>query len=161
MQNNNLKGKTPSQSRTEQVHLINQSSLNGAKRLFGGKIVSWIDVVAAVTARRHCGYHAVTAAIDKLSFLNTALADDLVILIGQVTYTHHSSMEICIKSYIEHADGSRTLINKAYMVMVALDKEGNKVQVPPIIPETDEEKEEYEAGKRRQALRLERRNEDY
>ena len=146
-------GKPPRESRTEQVQILSQGSLNGYKRLFGGKLMEWIDVVAAVTARRHSGKNVTTAAVDSLEFRSAAYANDTVVLVGNVTYTGNTSMEICVKTYVESLNGARRLINKAYVIMVALGEDEKPVRVPPILPETDEEKAEFEAGKARSAAR--------
>lgn len=146
-----------SDSRTEQAHIITQSDLNGYKRLFGGQLMEWVDIVAAVTARRHCEMNVTTAMVDTLEFREPAHANDLVVLIGQMTYVGSSSMEVCVRSYVENLNGTRRLINKAYFVMVALDEDEKPVKVPGLILETDYEKEEWEAGKKRYELRRNRR----
>lgn len=151
-------GKAPRESRTEQVQILSQGSLNGYKRLFGGKLMEWIDVVAAVTARRHSGCNVTTAAVDSLEFKAAAYANDTVVLVGNVTYTGNTSMEICVKTYVESLNGERKLINKAYVIMVALDENEQPAHVPPIVPETAEEKAEFLAGKERNAARKARRD---
>lgn len=156
-----MNGKPPSASVTEQVHMVNPANLNGNKRLFGGRLLSWIDVVAGITARRHCGTNATTAAIDNLNFIAPAYPNDLVVIVGKVTYTGNTSMEVCVKSYVEQPDGTRKLINKAYVVMVALDENEKPIRVTPLLPQTDEEKAEFEAGAKRKLLRNERRKEKY
>lgn len=146
-----LPGKPVSASRTEQVQILTYGSMNGYNRLFGGQLMEWIDVVACVTARRHCSCNVTTAAVDSLEFTAPALVNDTVILRGYITYAGRTSMEICVRTYVEHLDGTRTEINKAHLVIVAIDGEGKPMPVPPVIPETDEEKKEYrEAITRRQ-----------
>ena len=143
--------KTPSQTYTEQVHIVRASDLNGSKRLFGGHLLAWIDITAAIVARRHSECNVTTVAIDDLHFIAPAYANDTVVLCGKMTYAGRTSMEICVRTYVEHLDGARTEINKAHLVIVAIDGDGNPVPVPPVIPETDEEKREFrEAITRRQ-----------
>lgn len=149
--------KRVSESRTEQVHIITQSDLNGYKRLFGGKLMKWVDIVAAVTARRHCEMNVTTAMVDTLEFREPAHANDLIVLIGQMTYTGRSSMEVCVRSYVEDLNGTRRIINKAYFVMVALDENEKPKKVPRLILETDYEKEEWELGEKRYEMRKNRR----
>ena len=84
--------------------------------------MEWIDVGAAVTARRHSGRNVTTAAVDSLEFKEAAYANDTLVIIGYITYTGNTSMEICVKTYVESLDGTRRLINKAYVIMVALDE---------------------------------------
>ena len=153
----NLPGRPVSHSRTEQVQILTYGSMNGYNRLFGGKLMKWVDIVAAVTARRHCEKNVTTAMVDALEFREPAYANDLVVLIGQVTYTGKSSMEVCVRSYVEGLDGKRRIINKAYVVMVALDENEKPAEVPQLILETEYDKEEWELGKQRYEMRKNRR----
>lgn len=147
-------------SKTEQVQILSQSTLNGYKRLFGGKLMEWIDVVAAVVARRHSGKNVTTASVDSLDFTAAAYANDTVVLTGYITYTGRTSMEICVKTYVESLDGTRRLINKAYVVMVALDENENPTEVPKLICETEEEKLEWEKAECRSRQRKLRKAEN-
>ena len=115
--------KTVAASRTEQVQILSLATLNGYKRLFGGRLMEWIDVVAAVVARRHSGCNVTTATVDSLEFTAPAYANDTLVLVGYITYTGRTSMEVCVKTYVEALDGNRRLINQAYVVMVALDED--------------------------------------
>lgn len=150
--------KRVSESRTEQVQILSQSTLNGYKRLFGGKLMEWIDIVAAVTARRHSGKNVTTAAVDSLEFTSAAYANDTIVLIGTVTYVGTTSMEICVKTYVEALSGERRLINNAYVIMVALDENECPAQVPGLICETEGERREWRMGKLRNEARKQRRN---
>lgn len=145
--------KKVSDSRTEQVQILSQGTLNGYKRLFGGKLMQWIDVVAAVTARRHSGCNVTTAAVDSLEFKAAAYANDTLVLVGYITYTGKTSMEVCVKTYVEMLSGERKLINKAYVIMVALDENEKPKEIPQIICQTDEEKAEWEQAKLRREKR--------
>lgn len=157
----NLEPKSPKCSYTEQVHLVNSGDLNGWKRLFGGALLSWIDVVASIAATRHCGTTTTTAAIDTLNFIKPAYPRDIVVIQAKLTYTGKTSMEVHVCSYVENNDGSRNLINEAYVVMVALDENDCPCPVPPLAPETEEEFKAFEAGKKRNELRKMRRKENF
>ena len=148
-----LMGKRVSESRTEQVQILTQGVLNGYGRLFGGKLMEWIDSVAAVTARRHCNRNVTTASVDSLEFTAPAYANDTIVLVGTVTYTGRTSMEVCVKTYIEKLSGQRKLINRAYLIMVALDENEKPVEVPELICETEEQEREFLEGKHRSQLR--------
>lgn len=148
-------------SYTEQIQILNQSSINGYHRLFGGQLMEWIDVVAATVARRHSGKNVTTASIDNLQFQGPAYANDTILLVGKLTYVGTTSMEVCVKTYVENLDGRRKRINTAYLVMVALDEEENPTPVPRLIPVTHEERKEWEAGERRKNLRAQRRREHF
>lgn len=145
------------ESKTEHVQILTQADLNGYGRLFGGKLMEWIDIVAAVTARRHCGHNVTTAMVDSLEFTAPAYANDTLVLEGMVTHTGRTSMEICVKTYIERLSGERKLVNKAYLIMVALDENERPVEVPRLVCETDEEEREFLEGEHRSRLRKQRR----
>ena len=153
--------KTVAESRTEQVQILLPEHINGYNRLFGGQLMQWIDVVAAVVARRHSNRNVTTASIDNLQFKAAAHVNDTVVLFGQITYVGRTSMEVRVQTYVEGMDGIRRLINRAYFVMVALDENEKPTPVPGILPETLEAKLEYEAGIKRNALRKQRREEQF
>lgn len=135
--------------------------INGAGRLFGGKLVEWIDVVASVVARRHSGCNVITAAIDNLQFKAGAYVNDTLVLIGRVTHVGRTSMEVRVDTYVESLCGTRSVVNRAYLVLVALDEQGHPTPVPGLLLENETERAEWDAGERRQALRQTRRQEGY
>ena len=156
-----LKPKRVSDSMTEHVEILMPGHINGYKRLFGGQLMEWIDVVAAVVARRHSSCNVTTASIDNLQFKAPAYANNTLVLKGKITYVGTSSMEIKVDTYVEALDGTQKVINHAYLVLVALDENDNPAKVPPLLIETDEEKAEWEAGVKRHNLRKQRRAEEY
>lgn len=149
--------KKVSESRTEQQYLIRPSHINHYGRLFGGQLLYWIDELAGIVAIRHSGTIVTTAAIDNLQFRAPAYEGDMIVLQGQVTYVGRTSMEVRVDTFTESLNGSRQMINRAYIDMVAIDGEGKPVEVPGLIPETEEEKREYEAAAQRRVQRKERR----
>ena len=152
-----MTSKNVSYSKTEQVHLVQPADLNGGGRLFGGTLLKMIDEVAAIVAMRHTGLKTVTtAAIDHLVFKSGAYVNDLIVLIGYITYTGRTSMEVRVDTYVERSDGMRYPINRAYVVLVALDANNQPTQVPALILENDIQKEEYAMAEKRKSLRLER-----
>lgn len=157
-----MKAKRVSESITEQVHIVMPSHISGTDRLFGGQLLAWIDEVSAVTARRHCENNVTTAAIDNLQFKAGVFINNILVLVGRVTYVGKTSMEIRVDTYVEdHLSGSRKVVNRAYIVMVALDGNENPTEVPRLILETEAENGEWDAGMRRKQLRTERRSEGY
>ncbi|MDO4547855.1 MAG: acyl-CoA thioesterase [Clostridia bacterium] len=140
-------------SYTEQVQILTQGTMNGYNRLFGGQLLQWIDIVAAVVARRHSNRNVTTAAIDGLSFSGAAYVNDTLVLKGFIVYTGRTSMEICVQTYIESLSGELNLINTAYFVMVALDENEKPTPVPMLEPVTDEEKRRFEEAQIRRANR--------
>ena len=148
-------------SKTERVEIVLFEHLNGFSRLFGGKLVEWIDIVAAVVARRHSNRNVTTASIDNLQFKNGAYMNDTIVLQGTMTYVGNTSMEVKVNTFVERLDGTKQLINTAYIVLVALDEDDKPIPVPKLILTTDEEKAEWEAGIRRHELRKQRRIDKY
>ena len=146
---------------TQQQYLVCPTHINHYGRLFGGNLLKWIDELAGIVAMRHCGTTVTTAAIDNLQFKAPAYTGDMIVLQGQVTYVGNTSMEIRVDTYREALDGSREMINRAYMDMVAINCKGEPTQVPELLLETDEQKAEYEDAKRRKALRKQRRIEGF
>lgn len=148
-------------SLTEQQYLLMPKDMNGHGRLFGGELMKWIDGLAGIVALRHSNRIITTACIDNLQFVKPAIVGQMVVLVGRVTYVGTTSMEIRVDTFTEELDGTRTKINRAYLVEVALDDDGNPCEVPGLILETEEDRQEWEAGERRRALRSSRRKEHY
>ncbi len=155
------KSKRVADSYAEQIQILMPEHINGYKRLFGGRLMEWIDIVAGVVARRHSGCNVTTAAIDNLQFEGAAHVNNTMVLQGRITYVGRTSMEVRVDSFVEHLDGSRTKVNRAYLVMVALDEQERPTPVPGLVLETDEDRAEWEAGQRRSALRKQRRREQF
>ena len=142
--------------KTTAVQIVMPQHCNGYSipRLFGGQIIAWIDVVGAVAARRYTQQAVTTVCIDNLTFLKPAYLNDTVVQEAVVTWTGHTSLEVRVDSMVERLDGSRELINRAYLVFVAIDNEGRPMAISPFTPETDEEKLEYAAAEERRRIRL-------
>ncbi|MGN0553585.1 MAG: acyl-CoA thioesterase [Oscillospiraceae bacterium] len=151
--------KTVKDSYAEQVQILTQKDMNGYNRLFGGRLMEWIDIVASVVARRHSGRNVTTAVVDTLTFKAPAHLNDTVILCGKITYVGRTSMEVCVETYVEHLDSSRTLINTAYVIIIAIDENEKPVEVPRLRLETDEEKAEWALAEKRAEIRSQRRKE--
>jgi acyl-CoA hydrolase len=149
------------ESLTEQIQLLMPQHINGSGRLFGGRLLEWIDVVGGVTARRHSECDVITAAIDNLQFKEGAYVNDTLVLLGRITYVGNTSMEVRVDTYVEDLSGIRRPINRAYMVFVALDKEGKPTRVPRLIIDTESQRGEWEGAIKRNELRKVRRKEGY
>lgn len=153
--------KNVAESSVEQMHVVMQQHINGYGRLFGGILMQWIDELAGIVSRRHSEGMVTTACVDNLNFKDPVYMGDVVVLIGKVTYVGKTSMEIRVDTYVEAQDGTRRPINRAYVVMVAIDQNDQKRQVPGLIVETETEKAEWIGGEKRYALRKQRRQEGY
>lgn len=157
-----MKAKLVKVSITEQVHIIMPSHISGTNRLFGGQLLAWIDEVSAVTARRHCEHDVTTAAIDNLQFKAGVYINNIIVLVGRITYVGKTSMEVRVDTYVEdHLSGTRNVVNRAYLVMVAIGEKEMPTEVPRLILETESDHAEWEAGIRRRQLRSDRRKERY
>lgn len=155
------KMKYVSESEVEQSYLLMPRHINAGGRLFGGQLVAWIDEVAGIVGKRHAESDIVTACFDNLIFKAGAYLDDTVVIRGHLTHVGKSSMEVRVDSYRETLDGTRTVINRAYVVMVAVDQDGKARPVPGMIVEGEAAKAEWEAAEKRDVLRRERRREGY
>lgn len=155
------KQKRVEDSRTENTYLIMPKHINGYGRLFGGILMQWIDEVAGIVAHRHAGSIVTTACVDNLNFKAGAYLGDTVVLIGRMTYVGKTSMEVRVDTYAEDADGTRRMINRAYEVLVALDENDKKIEVPGLIVETEAQRAEWIGGEKRYELRKQRRKEGF
>lgn len=157
-----LQGKCVKDSLTVQTNLLMPADMNAAGTLFGGRILSWIDMLAGIVAMRHTDSKVVTAALDHMDFQYPAYTSDVLTLVGKVTWTGNTSLEIKVEAFRENKGGVKELTNTAYLVMVAVDDEtGKPIPVPPLLVETEEEKAEWEAGVKRAVLRKQRRKENF
>ena len=150
--------KTVKQSFTEITHLIMHEDINGAGRLFGGRLMEWIDECAGICAIRHCGCNVTTACVDTLRFLKGAYLGEIVVIDARVTFVGKSSVEVRADSYVEDAaTGERTLVNSAYLIEVCIDDDGKPVVAPfDIDPQSHEELIEWEGAQRRKEIRRRR-----
>ena len=153
-ENSNLEPKSVRASQSEMVEIVLPNDANPGGNLLGGRLMHWIDLAAALAAHRHSRQYVVTASIDHLDFLVPVHVGDLVILKSSVNRAFHTSMEVGVKVFVEnYFAGERSLVSKAYLTFVAVDRAGNRLPVPPVAPETDEEKRRYEDAGRRRELR--------
>lgn len=156
-----MRQKHVADSLTEQTYMLMPRHSNGYGKLFGGQLMSWIDEVAAIVGRRHCETEITTVAVDNLNFKASAAKGQMIVLIGRVTYVGRTSVEVRVDTYVEAANGQRRMINRAYLVLVSVDKEYRPLPVPGLVVETESEKAEWEGGQRRYELRKQRQKEGF
>ncbi len=150
----NLKARTVAASVSEMVELVLPNDANPLGALLGGRLMHWIDVAGALAAHRHARSHVVTASTDHLDFLTPVRVGDLVILKSSVNRVYHTSMEVGIKVWVECLiTGERHHVSSAYLTYVAVGRDGHKVPVVPVIPETAEELRRFQDAERRRQLR--------
>ena len=153
--------KSVNESKAEQVFIVRAPHINGYGRLFGGQLMQWIDELAGIVCRRHSEMGVTTAAIDNLNFKDAAYQNDMIVLKGKLTYIGKTSMEVRVDTFIENSKGMRRCINRAYVVMVAIDHNGKPMEVPRLKLETENERIEWNGGTKRYQLRKSRRKEGY
>jgi len=152
----NEKGKSPRESAVEARYLLMPDQANPYGTAFGGAIVAWIDMVAAMAAQRHCGKEVVTAGIDSLIFKEPIHIGDHVVLKASVNYVGRSSMEVGVQVTREDPySGEKVVATTAHLTFVALDENKIPTTAPPILPETKQEKRRYKNAKLRVKARKE------
>jgi acyl-CoA hydrolase len=155
---NNLAGKTPSASQVEMTELVLPNDTNLLGNLLGGRLMHWIDIAGAMAASRHSERIVATVALDSLDFRHPARMGELVILKAKLTWVGRTSMEVSVNVFAENIKSGKTILtNKAYITFVALDEDGKPTQVPPLLPETEEEKTCFAQAELRREERLKRK----
>ncbi|TGB02695.1 acyl-CoA thioesterase [Halobacillus salinus] len=133
---------------------------NSHGTLFGGKLMAYIDDVAAIASVRHCRKPVVTASTDSVDFLAPVQEGDTICLEAFVTATHNTSMEVFVKAITENLlTGERKVCATAFLSMVAVDENSEPSPVPGVFPESEQEKWLHEGAERRRLHRKERRKE--
>ncbi|MBT6029758.1 MAG: acyl-CoA thioesterase, partial [Crocinitomicaceae bacterium] len=115
----------------------------------------WMDEIASISAARHCRRVVVTAAVNSISFNHPIKLGDFVTLEAKVSRSFTSSMEVIVDVFVEHqVTGAQKKANQAIFLFVAIDQLGRPIEIPKLLPKTDEEKERYDAALRRKQLSL-------
>jgi acyl-CoA hydrolase len=132
---------------------------NNLGHVFGGVILGLMDKTAAVAAIRHARTSCVTASIDRVDFREPIHLGDLVVMKASVNYVGRTSMEVGVRVEAEDLiSGVRRHTNSCYLTFVSVDRDGRPLEVPGLVPETDDELRRYEAAKQRRKRRLDERN---
>jgi uncharacterized protein (TIGR00369 family) len=152
-----MEGKKASKSRVEIAQVMYPEHANPAGNVHGGYILKLVDQAAAIAGARHTHRNVVTASVDRMDFISPVYIGNVVFAKASINYTGKTSMEIGVRIEAEClTTGTNTHVASAYLTFVALDDEDKPTEIPPIIPETDEEKRRYEEGKKRRELRLQK-----
>jgi acyl-CoA hydrolase len=155
-----MKGKPVRESMVEMVQIVRPDDANPLGIAFGGTVVAWIDSAAAVSAMRHARMPVVTASIDSLSFLHPIQIGEFVVIKAAVHYVGTTSMEVGVSIESENPmTGERKKTTSGYLTFVALGNNGRPTAIPPVIPETAEEKMQYEEAKKHREYKLKLREE--
>lgn len=156
-----IQEKTVSQSQVETFHIVRPNDLNPAGRLFGGTLMSWIDEVAALVARRHAQMNVTTGSVDNLKFLSAVYLEEMLVMKGKVTHVGTCSMEIKVETFVEHINGQRDLVNVAYFTLIGLDDTDKPAPLPKLKLETEEDRIEWEKANKRRELRRKQAQEGF
>lgn len=141
-----------------QTRLVLPPDTNHLNTIFGGKVLAYIDEVAALAAMKHSNKVVVTASIDSVNFLSAAKVGDALELKAFVTYTGTSSMEVYVKVVAQNVlKNEEKLTTESFLTMVAVDDNGRPTPVPKVYPETEEEKWFHETA----PLRKEHRGQQF
>lgn len=147
--------KRPSESYTEMVQVVLPNDANPLGFILGGTVMHLIDISGAIACHRHTRSLLVTAAVDGLQFLHPIKVGDLIILQATVTAAFSTSLEVMVKVFSEGTlTGERKLTCMAYLTFVTIDRDGNRHPVPPLLLETDAERDQARAAEGRRADRL-------
>lgn len=150
-----MKSKTAKESLTISTELVLPNDTNVLGNLMGGRLLHWMDVCSAVSAHRHCNRIVVTASVNNVSFNQPIKLGDIVTIEAKVSRAFNSSMEVFMDVWVEHnVTGEKKKCNEAIYTFVAVDQQGAPINVPELIPETDEEKGRFNAALRRKQLSL-------
>jgi acyl-CoA hydrolase len=149
------KAKTVADSVTETVEIVLPNDANPLGNILGGKVMHLIDIVGAISARRHCRSVIVTASVDNLDFVYPIKVGQLIILRAFVTRTFNTSLEVEVNVFLEDSlTGTRRQTSSAFVTYVAVDQDGHPKKVPPIVPVTAEEKRRFREALERRRRRL-------
>lgn len=146
--------KTPSESAVEMRELVMPNHTNPQNTVFGGTVMSWIDIAAAMVAARHCGRPVVTAHIDDIDFIAPIKVGYHVLVQASLNYVGRTSMIVGVKVTSENPyTGESRTTTKAYLTFVALDDLGRPIEVPELRPETEDELRRFDNAKKRVAMK--------
>jgi acyl-CoA hydrolase len=150
-----MKARTAKETLTVTTELVLPNDTNTLGNLMGGRLLHWMDLVAAISSHRHCKRVVVTASVNNVSFTQPIRLASMITLEAKVSRAFSSSMEVFIDVWVEDpVTGEKTKSNEAIYTFVAVDQNGSPLPVPELIPETDQEKGRYEGALRRRQLSL-------
>lgn len=149
------KKKHPRESLVSMTELVLPNDTNTFNNLMGGRLMHWMDIVSAIAAQKHSNNVVVTASVDNISFKSPIQLGNVVTLKAKVTRSFNTSMEVKIEVEAEDVPSDKKVdSNLAYFTFVALDKDGHPTPVPKVVPETEDEKAQFDGALRRRQLRL-------
>ena len=150
-----MPGNPPRLSHTTVAEVMMPHMANALGNVHGGVLLGMMDRVAAVSAIRHAKRVCVTVSVDRVSFREPIHLGELVTMYASVNYAHITSIEVGVRVEAENLlTGVKRHTNSCYLTFVAIDENGQPVPVPPVVPETDEERARFRAGEARREQRI-------
>lgn len=150
-----MKSKKAAETYTLKTEMVLPNDTNNLDNLRGGKLMHWIDIIAAIAAQKASNRTVVTASVDNIKFDHPIKRGEIVILEAQVTRAFTTSMEVRVEVHTENLfTGDRRQSNEAYLTFVAVDQSGNPIPVHHIEPETEIEHQWYAEALQRREIRL-------
>jgi len=139
-----LAARTVASTQSEMTEIIMPNDTNTLGNLLGGRLMHFIDLTGALAAYRHTHTNIVTASMDHIDFIQPIHVGDLLILKSSVNRAFTTSLEVGVKVWVENTQTGRTRhAASAYLVFVAIDREGRRLKVPPLVAETPDEQRRY------------------
>ena len=149
------KPKKPAESLTVMTNIVLPNETNSLRNLFGGELLARMDRAASISAVRHCERRVVTASVNHVSFNYPIPEGGIVVLESKVSRAFSTSMEIYVDVWLDDPINHKKIhTNEGIYTFVAVDEYNKPVPVPPLEPETGEEKERFAAALRRKELSL-------
>ncbi|GAB2790772.1 acyl-CoA thioesterase [Rhabdobacter roseus] len=149
------KPKRAQESEVTMTEMVLPNDTNTLNNLMGGRLLHWMDICAAIAAQKHSNRIVVTASVDNVSFTEPIKLGNIVTMKAKVTRAFNSSMEVFLDVWAEDIPaGQRISTNRAFYTFVAVDQNGRPIEVPELLPETEEEDALYASALRRRQLRL-------
>ena len=137
------------------VQVVLPNDANPLGFILGGTVMHLIDITGAIACHRHTRSMLVTAAVDGLQFLHPIKVGDLIILRATVTAAFTTSLEVMVEVFYEGTlTGDRKLTCIAYLTFVTVDRDGGRLAVPPLLLETEEQRQRARDAEGRRAARL-------
>ena len=147
--------KHPADSSVTMTEIVLPTHTNALGTVFGGTVMSWVDIAAAIAAGRHARNTVVTVSVDALNFIAPIELGQVVEIRARVNYISRTSMEVGVRVDSEDLKTGRKTHNlTAYTTFVSVDKNGRPTVTPPIVPETPDDQRRFDAAKRRRAVRI-------
>ena len=158
MTQSNSMTKKVSDSVLTMTELVLPNHTNQLGNLLGGQLMHWIDICAALSASKHSRRICVTASVDRIDFHHPIKLGEVVVINAQVTRVFNTSLEVWVTvKASSHMEGTERLSNSAFFTFVSVDENVKPVKIPPIEPETEDEKRRYKEAMERRQIRLQTR----